>query len=130
MVDVNRAQLGLVDLAAIRQFVQVDLGCNCPPEVFGNIQVGIPYLFGEPSADRVIELVIGARLMVSVRQCPVEDVVEFARKALVEGLAVRSSRGFNRYRLALVGAKEKSLDADLRELACEFDDRMHVHVLG
>jgi hypothetical protein len=118
--------------AAIERFVRGTLGCQCPDEVFRNVEVGPLALPGGSGAGR--RLVIGDRLLIHVvtasgRPDPLPRIEEIA----IAGRDERDRRGLNRFRL-VVGMPAMACDAPALEQrfrrALGDDDRAHLHVVA
>ena len=119
-----------LNLDAIRQLIREELGCDCPEEVFDQIVVGYPSIFGSPNIPSSVQVLVGHRLLVSV--VPVEhlqDVAKDARDLLSDCRGIRDENGLNRYRLVLVGHVSEEVLGELQKEASDMDDRMHVHLI-
>jgi hypothetical protein len=119
-----------LNLDAIRQLIREELGCDCPEEVFDQMVVGYPSIFGSPNIPSSVQVLVGHRLLVSL--VPVDhlqDVAKDARDLLSDGKGIRDRHGLNRYRLVLVGHVSREVIGDLQKEAQGIDDRMHVHLI-
>jgi hypothetical protein len=99
------------------------LGCECPPEVFTRIQF-------RDLSEHGLELAceIGGRLLVAF--VPPMDSDELLT-LLERGRKVRDKEKLNRFRLIVVGSKNRSpgeIDA-LSLILRRMDNRLHVHFL-
>ena len=119
--------------AQIEPFVRGELGCECPEEVFSDIQV-----LEKPAAwlglpiDYALE--IGGRLLVVV--CLRERWHEVSRhlpELIHTGVQARDQRSLNRFRLVVPTTDR---DAALEVLQSRFsalagtDEKVHLHVVG
>ena len=119
-----------LNLDAIRRLIRKELGCDCPEEVFDQIVVGYPSIFGSPNIPSSVQVLVGHRLLVSL--VPVDhlqDVAKNGKQFLVEGKDIRDGHGLNRYRLVLVGHVSEEVLGELQKEADDMDDRMHVHLI-
>lgn len=118
--------------AGIARFIRQVLGCNCPDEVFHQIEIDhTPGAF--PDVPDALLFRIGGRLLVLVMA-----VAEGAAMAgrledvFLRGRALRDAEGYNRFRLVLVsargGAGQAALVRDLQRQGI-LDDRLHLHVI-
>ncbi len=127
----SRIETFLNDLEAftgkVRSFVEKELGCGCPGNVFEQIRV----LRGEGSPGKTdLALVIGERLLVLFADRSRLDPFEFEMPRLVlAGVTYRDSVGLHRFRLVLgsdLTEKERSMvEAEI----AGYDDRVHAHFL-
>lgn len=116
----------------VTKFIREILGCNCPDEVFRDVEVrrGSTAVKSCP-AD--YELRIGGRLLVVVTSEPVEGLSgSRLEKAIREGRQARDDGKFNRFRLVVqvqnaAEDREKLLHAF--EAVSGKDERTHVHVV-
>ena len=117
--------------AAIERFVHGTLGCQCPDEVFRNVEVGPLAVPGGSGTGR--RLVIGHRLLIHVVAAS-----ERPERLRLEDLATagrdeRDRLGFNRFRLVIgmpaAASDAASLEQRFRR-ALGGDDRAHLHVLA
>jgi hypothetical protein len=124
-----------LDLGAVRRLVRDALGCQCAEEVFREIVVGSPTVFGDARASSDLEILVGRRLLVEVVRVEAlpTDPPELRRavRALLErGRATRDEHRLNRYRLVLVGDLAEEIANALRSEAAALDERLHVHSLA
>jgi hypothetical protein len=119
-----------LNLDAVRQLIREELGCDCPEEIFDEVVVGYPSIFGSPNISSSVQVLVGHRLLVSlVPVRDLQDVAEDGKQFLVEGKDIRDGNGLNRYRLVLVGRVSKDVMDELHKEASDMDDRMHVHLI-
>ena len=119
-----------LNLDAIRQLIREELGCDCPEEIFDEVVVGYPSIFGSPKIPSSVQVLVGHRLLVSlVPVHDLQDVAENGRQFLVEGKDIRDGNGLHRYRLVLVGHVSEEVLGELQKAAGDMDDRVHVHLI-
>ena len=117
----------------IKQFVQSDLGCQCPEEVFNSIKyenhVHLEYGFYVDKA-----ITIGNRLLIFVLNVTKYiDVLRILDKLVMHGTAWRDGVGLNRFRLVLISENPKKLKAEITK---EFnklkgnDRRANLHIVN
>ncbi len=120
-----------VQKAAIERFVRGTLGCQCPDEVFRNMEV-VPLALpgGSGTGHR---LVIGDRLLIHIFTAAEQT----DRPLRIEELAIagrdeRDRRGYNRFRLVIgmCGAGEAASLEQRFAGALAGDDRAHLHVVA
>jgi hypothetical protein len=124
----NELCASFVSLAAIRALVRELLHCGCPDQVFDDVRIGVPGLFGTHGASGGLEILVGGRLLIAL--LPLSGLSEpFADAAAVlqAGRRARDAHGLNRFRLVLVGAAVPAWRDRLDELVSGLDDRVHVH---
>jgi hypothetical protein len=120
------------NVPAVTKFVREVSGCNCPDEVFRNIEIQRgSSAIKACSAD--CELRIGGRLLILVTSEPVANLSARLGQVIAEGKTARDEHEFNRFRLVVqtentAQEREKLLRA-FEEVA-EKDERTHPHVLG
>jgi hypothetical protein len=114
---------------SVKDFVRNTLGCDCSEEVFGHIENEMNAEAGGVALKNKIN--VGNRLLVYVVEADA-DILTKMQALISAGKKERDSRGFNRFRLALVSDDEK-----LRKRAFEAfkamsvpDERIHLHVIG
>ncbi len=113
-----------------RSFVREVLGCTCPDEVFDDVRIGLPVLFGTHDVEGGLEILVGRRLLIAVVPLAgMNDAIGDAQAILARGRAVRDDRGLSRYRLALVGAPDGSTLDILEALSTTLDEKTHLHVV-
>lgn len=118
---------------ALKQFVREVLGCNCPEEVFQNIQIarGSKALAAYP-AD--YQIAIGGRLLIVVvtDKEPAALNKQFA-SIVAEGKQVRDAGGFNRFRLVVLSAQTSATGKLLQQQFDKLpsrDEKIHLHVVS
>jgi hypothetical protein len=122
----------VTDKQAVKRFVQEELGCTCPDEVFSNIEIeDSPASFADLSEGQLI--LIGGKLIVYLIQTndgmnltnKLEQIFNRARE-------IRNKNGFNRFRL-VVSAPSEQLNRDILtqqfENLVNIDERLHLHVI-
>ncbi len=120
------------NVPAVIRFVREVIGCNCPDEVFRNIEVQRGSSAVKAcSAD--CELRIGGRLLIVVTSEPIAHLSARLAQVIAEGKRARDDRQFNRFRLVVqtenaTQEREKLLHAF--EAFAEKDERTHLHVFG
>ena len=125
-----------LDLAAVRRLVRDRLGCQCAEEVFQEVVVGSPGIFGGAvPALSDLEILVGRRLLIEVVRVaalPADppELRRAARAILERGRATRDEHQLNRFRLVLVGEVDAETLAVLRSDAAALDERVHVHALS
>ncbi len=119
-----------LNLDSIRRLIRKELGCDCPEEIFDEVVVGYPSIFGSPNIPSSVQVLVGHRLLVSlVPVRDLQDVAKDGKQLLLDGKGIRDENGLNRYRLVLVGRVSKDVMDELHKEASDMDDRMHVHLI-
>jgi hypothetical protein len=117
--------------AALERFVRDTLGCQCPDEVFHNVEVGPLALPGGMGTGR--RLVIGDRLLIHVIAASQRPQRLQLEELAIAGRDERDRLGLNRFRL-VVGMPAATSDAPAFEQrfrrALGGDDRAHLHLLA
>jgi hypothetical protein len=118
--------------AAIERFVRGTLGCQCPDEVFRNVEIDPLALPGGRGTGR--RLVIGGRLLIHVVAAPERsELLPRLEELAIAGRDERDRLGLNRFRL-VIGMPAAASDAPSLEhrfsRALGGDDRAHLHVLA
>ena len=117
--------------AAIERFVHGTLGCQCPDEVFRNMEVGPLALPGGSRTGR--RLVIGDRLLIHVVTASERPELLQLEELAIAGRDERDHLGLNRFRLVIgmptAASDMSSLEQRFRR-ALGVDDRAHLHVLA
>ena len=129
-LQTNNLADAFINLEAVRQLIREELGCACPPEIFEEVVVGSPSIFGGLKIHSSVQVLVGHRLLVSL--VPVDDLKDVKRNAmelLFDGRGIRDKYGLNRYRLVLVGHANEEVLSELQKEAGDMDDRMHVHLI-
>ena len=119
-----------ISTRVIRAVVRDALRCGCPDDVFDDIQVGLPVLFGTHELSSGIEILVGRRLLLTL--LPFQDLrtpEEEVRLVLENGRKVRDQHAFNRFRLVIVGDFDMEQRHQLEQLGEHLADRVHLHVL-
>ena len=119
------------DRSDIERFVRGTLGCGCPDEVFRTVSVSrLPPMPGRPA---VLQLLVGARLLIHVAEAPQNSSAgDWIEQLAANGRAARDRHGYNRFRLVIVGAAQGAPAADLEARfirAVARDERAHLHLL-
>ena len=117
----------------IKSFVQENLGCGCPDEVFSSIQIEKdPDAFDGLPIDYLIT--IGNRLLIGI--CFYENLnigaIKDIKRSLYAGIKLRDRNGFNRFRLVVVSDVKESVFEKVRKEHDNFsglDDRVHLHLI-
>jgi hypothetical protein len=118
---------------SIEPFFRETLGCNCPAEVFEQIDIDTAssQFDGLPS-DALIE--IGGRLLVLIVRVDDGSTLKEALADYIDrGRRYRDENGFNRFRMVVAcdnaGDVSPLLSQCFSDLAGT-DDRLHLHVLS
>ena len=117
----------------VKIFVQKDLGCNCPEEVFNSIKyenhVQLEFGFYVDKA-----ITIGNRLLIFVMNLnKFIEIKNILDKLINHGTAWRDGEGLNRFRLVLISNNPKKTKKDI---SSEFnklkgkDKKVHLHVIN
>lgn len=125
----------------VKEFVRSTLGCQCPEDVFDNVDCVDNFTAAGGSVVKA-RINVGNRLLVYVVEVSRKVEMAYVSDLLREGMVERDARGFNRFRLALCTddrdsvlsmIKDISPEADgngsSMETAMGLDERVHVHVL-
>jgi|SRR5581483_7165891 len=120
------------DIPVVTRFVRQVIGCDCPDEVFRQIEVQRgSSAVRACSAD--CELRIGGRLLLVITSEPVAGLAPHLAEVVAEGKRARDERKFNRFRL-VVQTGQPAEESEKLFLAFESvsdkDERTHLHVLG
>jgi hypothetical protein len=120
------------DTPSIEHFVRVNLGCNCPDEVFRSIAIDRAPMSGP--ASECARLVIGDRLLIYVLERAAEsELTESVARLATAGLAERNARGLNRFRLVVATPRPvphpEEAQARFAQVAGS-DDRAHLHLVA
>ncbi len=116
-----------------RSFARDTLGCECPDEVFAEIEID-PRQRPEDGSHTHRRMLIGNRLLIFV----LEEVSSGEESYLLDdfthaGRSERDTMGYNRVRLVFVADEPKALERQLRplfEAHPAVDERVHLHVLA
>lgn len=116
----------------IKRFVRTTLGCECPDDVFDNIECRS----SEPppqGVDALTRINIADRLLVYVVTLPDPRTATMALSAAIrQGLRERDTAGFNRFRLACVCREPAPIAAQLEQqfsAQAQGDPKAHLHLL-
>lgn len=124
------AALTPADRASLERFVRGTLGCKCPDEVFDSIVIEHE---AAPVLVQYTRLVVGDRLLIYLLQGPGKGVAPADVAGLAgRGLAERTERGFNRFRLVVEwdgAARAREEFVASFASAAGRDDRAHLHVI-
>jgi hypothetical protein len=119
------------DPTAIEHFVRDTLGCQCPDEVFRQIEVSP--LAGPDGRGAGRRIVVGGRLLIHVVEAPKRlDEPDWLERLAAAGRDERDGRGYNRFRLVVATA---TAAGDTSALEGRFiralggDERAHLHVV-
>jgi len=120
------------DPATIEDFVRGTLGCQCPDDVFRSIAIDrLAPVAGRP---RVLQLIVGSRLLIHIVATPPDDLTSgWIEQLAANGRATRDRHGCNRFRLVIASPDALALprDIDTRFVrAVAGDDRAHLHLLA
>lgn len=113
----------------IREFVQQQLGCTCPDEVFDSIGIsnGSRYFDSESTLYE-----IGGRLLIAVLMPQDRHQICAGLEQVIEtGKRMRDQHGYNRFRL-VIATVDRDADSLLHRAFndCQnTDDRVHLHVI-
>jgi len=116
---------------AIKEFIRNILGCNCPEEVFQNIDCQSTINIGE-NIVLDYEINIGNRLLIFAVGIDKVDSLEVIISKLVQaGMKKRDDNKFNRFRLVLLtaGINDKAEQAQEIFNSLIIDDKVHLHVI-
>jgi len=106
----------------IKPFVQGKLGCQCPVEVFEQIESSIEAM-DEYMYQRILT---GERLLVYLAA---DASLGQLMQLMIMGRDERDKRGYNRFRLAVVGRyTEQEVDPVLEQV--QPDEKAHLHLLA
>lgn len=125
---------GMIEATAssIEQFVRRTLGCQCPDEVFRS--VAISRLPADAGQQAVVQLVVGARLLIHVVALPADPAAsDWIERLAARGRVARDRAGYNRFRLAVVAPGSVPPPHHIAERfagAIQGDDRAHLHVVS
>lgn len=116
----------------IKGFVKGTLHCNCPDEVFADIDLRKnPYVSSYlPYSTR---LLVGQRLLIYIVNLPdVASLPSLLPSMIGAGKRERDEKGLNRFRAVIVTPTKEDLEPIATELFDAIsgrDDRMHLHVI-
>ncbi len=120
------------DKQAVKEFVQVVLGCACPKEVFSNIEIeDTPASFADLSEGLLI--LIGNKLLVYLIQTnDGMSLVNKMQNIFNRGRELRDKKGCNRFRLVISDQRKNTSQSQLYqkfESIEKPDNRLHLHVI-
>ena len=109
---------------SIRGFVQEELGCGCPEQVFEQIRI----LKGDATPDQTdMSLVIGERLLVSFARIEVIRPLEEKAPGLIQsGVIYRDAVKLNRLRLVIQGVPTETEKRLLESESAKYE-KVHIH---
>ena len=112
--------------AGVMRLIQDVLGCGCPMEVFGHIQMKLL----RTNDISILQLILGNRLMVwMVDSVKIDRLKDISSRLLERGRIERDSRQLNRFRLVLVGEVLGPEAEELQKLPETKHDKVHLHIL-
>jgi hypothetical protein len=77
-----------------------------------------------------LEILVGKRLLITIIPFDhVENPETDIPSILEQGRCVRDEKGFNRYRLVIIGVRNNRRYAELQAMASTLDERLHIHLL-
>lgn len=120
-----------MDRDKVISFVKGTLGCNCPDEVFEHIECLDGFMLAG-DVELMYRMDIGNRLLVYVvRADGVGFVEDNLDRIFRSGIADRDTKGFNRFRLAVV-TDDENIKAEAESVfeSMEKDDKAHLHVVN
>ncbi len=115
----------------IETFAREVLGCNCPDEVFQQIECQDRASLGRDSP-LTYRINIGGRLLIYVALCPEQEILDdIIQSLLTQGRQDRDRLGFNRFRLVLATDQSDTLGPIAQEIfdVSNPDDKLHLHVI-
>jgi hypothetical protein len=118
------------DSAYIIRFVKETLGCQCPDDVFKQIE------FSRQHEDSLLDakIIVGGRLLIYIVNIDSDSSPNTVlEKLLHEGKKEREASGLNRFRLVIATDDPKSIEKDMTsnfESLRGSDDRIHLHVIA
>jgi hypothetical protein len=124
-------QISLKNFDIIRNFVRHTLGCNCPEEVFNDLDLSLATAWQEGPSVKI--LLVGRRLLICILSCrDMAEVRDFLPPLVRMYRDERDRKGYNRVRIVIAATDPASLipTADfLFQSLPEVDERMHLHIL-
>lgn len=115
----------------IKEFVRRTLGCNCPEEVFQNIDLQSATQIDE-NIVLDYEINIGNRLLIFATGINKVDSLEiFISKLVQTGIKKRDDNKFNRFRLVLLTTRVNDIVEQAQGILDSLvtDDKVHLHVI-
>jgi hypothetical protein len=122
----------VIDKEALKRFVKETLGCNCPEDVFQNIDCRSNVDLGD-NTHLDYEINIGDRLLVYVERIDAIDSVAPVLSRLVRsGVSKRNKHNFNRFRIVLLSQKPTDVAKTASEVFHSLgpDEKTHLHVVA
>jgi len=120
------------DRSAIERFVRGTLGCQCPDEVFRQIELSP--LAGPDVRGTNCRIVIGGRLLIHLVEAPERpDEPDWLERLAAAGRDERDRLAFNRFRLVVASTAAAAHRTSLEQRfagALAGDDRANLHVLA
>lgn len=120
------------DKSAIEHFVRDSLGCQCPDEVFRQIEVSPLVRPHGQGMDR--RIMVGGRLLIHIVEAPERlDEPAWLERMAVAGRDERDRLAYNRYRLVVASTAETADRTSLEQRftrALGGDQHAHLHVLA
>lgn len=117
---------------SIETFIRQELGCDCPPQVFAQVQVQrADTAFAQMPGDFLLR--VGGRLLVLVILAPDWRALAARLPVLCErGRALRDSEGYNRFRLVVATRDPQHASQALGKIFDALparDARVHLHAV-
>lgn len=116
----------------IQSFIQSDLGCTCPDEVFNCIKQKVNEKI-DPELEVDLVLTIGDRLLVFIKilnkKPKLEEMIE---KLISCGKSWRDDYELNRFRLVVITSRIKSMKPKIEKIfkkSKSVDEKVHLHIL-
>ena len=114
----------------IKRFVQNVLGCNCPDEVFKQIEIRNVQ---SPTSPHTRNITIGGRLLIYIWKADERKEIQEGLIAMLEaGKRERDARGLNRFRAVLAVEHPQTLESQINYHFSQFenkDEGLHIHVI-
>jgi hypothetical protein len=114
----------------IMEFVKGVLGCQCPDDVFEQIESHVRDLVGNT---RLQTMTTGKRLPIYIWSTNEPSLVRtHLPSMLLTGMKERDQRGLNRFRAVIASDGVEPIGTVAREVFRDFkhkDDKMHLHVV-
>lgn len=113
---------------AIKTLVQESLGCGCPEEVFGSIEID-----DDAGNDGIQRIRIGGRLLLHILDAArTVNLSAAVARALQQGRSERDRLQFNRFRLIVIATEPDAVRPTAESAFAQDphrDARTHLHVL-
>lgn len=122
----------MIDEEAIKQFVKETLGCDCPEDVFENIDCRSNIGLGDNTLPDH-EINVGGRLLVYVARIDETDSLATVVLRLVRsGVSKRDENKFNRFRLVLLSRESEHVAKTTSDIFHSLgpDEKTHLHVIA